>query len=53
MMELYPKSEVVVCIQVLQSDGGNTMAAINAGTLASIHTRARFPHAALLRACHP
>jgi len=36
MMELYPKSEVVVCIQVLQSDGGNTMAAINAGTLALI-----------------
>lgn len=30
------QSEVTICIQILQSDGGNTMAAINAGTLALI-----------------
>ena len=36
MGDLYARSEVTICIQILQSDGGNTMAAINAGTLALI-----------------
>jgi exosome complex component RRP41 len=36
MCDLYARSEVTICIQILQSDGGNTMAAINAGTLALI-----------------
>lgn len=36
MMELYPRSQIDVFIEVLQSDGGNYCASINAATLALI-----------------
>eukprot|EP00039_Didymoeca_costata_P028217 m.20366 g.20366 ORF g.20366 m.20366 type:complete len:246 (-) comp6825_c0_seq1:153-890(-) len=36
MSELYPRSAVTICIEILQSDGGNAMAAINAANLALI-----------------
>ena len=34
--ELYPRSEIDVFVQVLQADGGEAVAAINAATLALI-----------------
>lgn len=36
MTELYPKSQIDIYIEVLQSDGGNFCAAINAATLALV-----------------
>lgn len=36
IVELYPRSEINIFIQVIQSDGGEAVAAINAATLAVI-----------------
>jgi exosome complex component RRP41 len=36
MVGLYARSELTICVQILQSDGGNAMAAINAASLALI-----------------